>query len=321
MPPTLVDADPEAGFHYPYYLHVPEETGPSAILVEPTSSAEPSDDFSDHLAQAERRVGDATGRTIADELSVPFLHPVFPRPVSQPVDWTHYTHSLDVETLTIKEGPLERIDLQLLAMVDDARTQLAERGRPVGEEFLLNGFSSSGTFANRFAALHPERVLAVSAGGVNGMAILPVEHATELPVDIDVDLASLLGPLPYPVGVGDLAELTGAPFDSAAFRGVHQFLYMGGDDANDSLRYPDAWTGPEVRAAAILAYGEDIHDERFPRCRTVYEELEVPAVFRVYPGVGHRPGPAVDDIVAFHERTLAGEGIDAIRRDLEGDQR
>lgn len=316
MPPTLVDPNPEAGFHYPYFLYIPEDAGRTAILVEPTCSAQPSDNFQNHVEQAEHRVTQTTGRAVADNLSVPFVHPVFPRPVSDPVDWTHYIHSLDVETLKIADPPLKRVDLQLLSMVDHARKRLAERGYPTREEFLLNGFSASGTFANRFAALHPGRVLSVTAGGLNGMVVLPVTHTEDLPIDLGSDFVSHLGELPYPVGVGNLGTLTGSPFDLDAFRSVPQFLYMGSDDDNDALLYPDAWTDPAVRAAAILTYGEDIHATRFPRCRTIYEELGIPAVFRVYPDVGHQPGPAVDDVVAFHAQTLAGERFNDIRGDL-----
>ncbi|MFP4628671.1 MAG: hypothetical protein ACLFMX_06755 [Halobacteriales archaeon] len=303
----LVEADPEGGFHHPYFLAVPETTHDrAAILVEPTNMPGPTDDVAAHLAEARRRAAGGFGRRVAAELGVPFLHPVFPRPATAPVDWTHYTHQLDAETLSIREGPLARIDRQLRRMVADARARLANDSVAVRERFLLNGFSASGTFANRFAALHPEAVLAVTAGGFNGMAILP-EVEAEVPVEA-------LSPrrLEYPVGVADLEELTGEPFDIEAFRRVTQFLYLGADDDNDPLLYPDAWTAPEIRATAVLVYGEDIHEERLPRCRESYEAAGVDAVFRRYHGVGHDPGPAFDDVVTVHRNRLAGAPFEAI---------
>ena len=95
---------------------------------------------------------------------------------------------------------------------------------------------------------------------------------------------------------------------------------MGGEDRRDSLLYPDAWTDTDLRAQAILTYGEDVHEDRFTRCAEVYEEVGAPAVFRTYDGVGHRPGPAEDDVVAFHERSLAGEGVESVRTDLGGSE-
>lgn len=316
MPLRFVDADPGAGFEYPYYLHAPDDPGggdPVPILVEPPNMPGPTDDFEAHVEEAERRAEGGFGRRVADELAVPFLHPVFPRPLGDPVDWTHYTHQLDAETLRIGDSPLERIDRQLLRMVEDARVRLSREGVGVRDEFLVNGFSASGAFANRFAALHPEAVLSVSAGGFNGMAILPVEEA-EVPVGW-IDERTLN----YPVGVADLAELTGEPFDLDAFRGVDQFLYLGEDDDNDALLYPDAWTGPEIRASAVLVYGEDVHEERFPHCEAVYDEVDAPAVFRTYANAGHEPGPAFDDVVEFHRRSVAGDDIEDIRADLGGD--
>lgn len=315
MSVTFVEANHDAGFSYPYYLTTPDSLSdgdPVPILVEGTNTSVATDAYETIRTEAEHRATGGFARRVADELGVPFLHPVFPRPRSDPVDWTHYTHSLDRETIRLSGGPLERLDRQLLCMVDEARERLAESGIATREEFSLNGFSASGTFANRFAALHPDRVLSVTAGGLNGMAILPT---TEIEPHVPgVDQL----PLPYPVGVADVQELTGEPFDLDAFRSVNQFLYLGEDDDNDTLLYPDAWTGPEVRLSAIFAYGEDILEERFPACRAIYEEMDTAAVFRVYEGAGHEPLPAFDDVVEFHRRSIAGDEIAEIRANLGG---
>lgn len=310
--PTLVEADPERGFNYPYYLAVPErgDDEQRPILVEPHNVGEQVEEFERHLELARQRIEDKSVRYIGEELGVPILVPVFPRPFEEPVDWTHMIHMLCAKTMQIDEGPLERVDRQLLAMVDDARDRLAERGISVPEEVMLNGFSSQAAFVNRLAALHPDRVCSVSAGGINGLAILPRETA---------DVRGFgERPMNYPVGVANIDELTGEPFDGRAFRDLNQFIYMGSDDEKDALLYPDAWTDPELRGIAVLTYGEDIHEERFPHCKEVYEEAGVNAVFRMYEGVGHTPEPALDDIVEFHERSLAGDDIESIREDLGG---
>jgi len=313
MTVTLIDADPADEFNYPYYLNIPEslrDEGAVPILVEPTNMPGPTDDFEAHRGEARQRASSGFGRRVADELSVPFLHPVFPRPASDPVDWSHYTHQLDPETLRIDNSPLERIDLQLLEMVEDARNRLSDQGISTMDRFLMNGFSASGTFVNRFSALHPNKLISASAGGLNGMAILPMEE-TEIPVEWIAE-----SELPYPVGTGNIGELTGEPFDLKSFCDVHQFLYLGENDQNDTLLYPDAWTEPELRGIAILVYGEDIHEERFPYCKAVYEEVNVSAVFRQYKDTGHKPTPAMEDIVEFHERSLGGDDIESIRSDL-----
>lgn len=310
--PTLVEADPEDGFNYPYYLAVPDEGDDTQrpILVEPHNVGEYVETFERHLELARQRVENNYGRYIADELGAPLLIPVFPRPLEEPVDWTHMIHMLCAKTMQIDAGPLERVDRQLLAMIDNARDRLAERGISAPDEVMLNGFSSQAAFVNRFAALHPDRVCSVSAGGINGLAILPRETA---------DVRGFgKRPMNYPVGVANIEELIGKPFDREAFRELDQFIYMGSDDRKDALLYPDAWTDPELRGIAVLTYGEDIHEERFPHCKDVYEAADVNAVFRMYEGVGHTPDPALDDIVEFHERSLAGDDINSIRGALGG---
>lgn len=320
---TLIEPNPDAGFEYPYYFHVPAEyAGDRPLLVEPTNTGVPSDEFAVHRTEASRRARGGVGRRIADELGLPFLHPVFPRPFSDPVDWTHSTHQLCARTLRIAEGPLARIDRQLLAMVDDARARLSGRGI-VPEEVVLNGFSASAAFVNRFSVLHPDRVCSVSAGGVNGIVTLPRTAGDVEPVaaerGLDPDALPLEEvPLYYPVGVADLEDLTGEPFDPAAFCEVNQFVYMGDADEKDVLLWPDAWTDPERRMSAILTYGPDVHDDRFPYCASVYEARGVSAIFRTYPETGHDPTPAIDDVVTFHERSIAGADPDEIADDIGG---
>lgn len=312
MAVRLIDADADAGFNYPYFLCTPDSLGPETpvpILVETTNMPEPTDDFEAHIEEASGRAHGGFGRRVADELTLPFVHPVFPRPVSDPVDWTHYTHSLDAETLAIASGPLERIDRQLLAMVADARDRLSEQRIPTMERFMLNGFSASAKFANRFSALHPETLISVSAGGLDGTLILPREEAA-MPVGW-IDRTAL----PYPVGTANIEALTGKPFNIGAFRELPQFLYLGEHDESDTLLYPDAWTDPKLRAIAIGVYGEDVHEQRFPYCKTAYTDAGVSAVFRTY-NTGHDPRPAMDDVVEFHKRTLAGDDIDGIRAAL-----
>ena len=178
----------------------------------------------------------------------------------------------------------------------------------------MNGFSSHGQFANRFAALHPGKVVSVTAGGINGMPILPYSKvATRNPV---VDGGTY--PLNYHVGTAGIERLTGSPFDRDVFRDVRQFLYLGGEDTRDALLYPDAYTSNENRLATLLALGPDVHAQRFPRAKAGYEAIGVKAVFRVYKGAGHTPEPAVDDVVEFHRRALEGEPIEAVREDLGG---
>jgi hypothetical protein len=300
----LVDADPGSGFNYPYFLYVPSRVRSDApIVVQPNDTPEgTSDEFAVHLEGA-RGTMRGFPLAIADELNVPALVPVFPRPESDPVDWRHYTHQLDRDTLLIDDGPLERIDLQLLAMVDHAAARVeAETGAAVDEEILLNGFSSSGHFADRFTVLHAERVRSVTAGGLNGMALLPLTEAKGRT-------------LRYQVGIADVESLTGESVDLSALSETNQFLYMGAEDTNDTLPYDDAWTSDALRDTARHVYGDDMVTERFPFCQTAYERAGVEAQFRVYEDLGHEYAPE-HEIVEFHRRSLTGADVSMYGHDL-----
>ena len=311
MSVTKVAADSDAGFNYPYFLYVPtvresEASGP--ILVEPNNTGSPTDDFDEHLDAARKTAegnwNGGSGRTVSDRLGIPFLVPAFPRPQSDPVDWRHYVHQLDTETMQIDSGELARVDRQLIRMVEDARERLSGGSYSVADGMLLNGFSASGNFVNRFAALHPDRVISVTAGGINGMAILPIEEAKGHTLN-------------YQIGIADVASLTGEAFDLDAFREVNQLLYMGELDWSDTIPYGDAWS-EEQKEIALDVYGPNMQRDRMPYSQSVYEDEDVSAAFKIYDRAGHSPQPAIDDIVEFHRKSIAGDDVSEFNENLGG---
>lgn len=285
-----VEADAGKGFRSDYYLYVParlhrDADGLATLLVQPNNSGRTSDD-----AAAHRRDAWMTGferRRIADELGVALLVPAFPRPASA---WRVYTHALDRDVLTTRDPVLRRLDLQLLAMIDDAGARLRREGSPLDARVLLQGYSASAMFANRFTALHPQRVRAVTVGSPGGWPIAPV--ATE-----GADA------LPYPAGVADLATLTGQPFAAASFARVPQYLYMGADDDNDSLDFGDGWDKPA--AADVDRLFGDTPLARWKHAEALYARAGANARFELVPGVGHDRKALQERSTAFFRQVLA----------------
>ncbi|GAB6194785.1 alpha/beta hydrolase family protein [Lysobacter xanthus] len=288
-----VRADPAAGFRSDYFLYVPptravDARGVGALLVQPNNSGTTSDDRGVHLRDAwwtglERR-------RIADRLGVALLVPAFPRTAS---DWRVYTHALDRDCFTTRDPELARPDLQLVAMVDDARRRLAAEGRPVDVRILLQGFSASGMFANRFTALHPARVRASTSGSPGGWPIAPVAEAAGVAMR-------------YPAGIADLATLTGRRFDAAAFARVPQLVYMGDADDNDSLDFEDGWERP-VADDLERRYGATPM-ARWTAARALYRDAAPAARFELVPGVGHDRKALQDRSTAFLATILAQDG-------------
>ncbi|WP_244879986.1 hypothetical protein [Natronorubrum tibetense] len=292
---TFVEADPDAGFNYPYYFYAPpiDDDYERPILVEPNNTGGTSDDLEDHRDAAEALI-EWRSAELSDPLGVPMLVPVFPRPYSEPVDWRHYVHALDVETMQIESGDLHRVDLQLISMIEDAKAKLADHSVPVADDILMDGFSASGNFVNRFTVLHPELVRSVTAGGINGTAILPLSDANDHTLN-------------YQIGVADLASLVGENFDEEAWTETAQLVYMGGDDENDTIPYDDAWNQTQ-REVALNVYGEHMQEDRMSYCKSVYDEAGATGRVTTYPNVGHRPIDA--EIVDFHRKRVVPHYIE-----------
>ncbi len=284
---THVSENPDKGFYFPYYLFLPEEIsneGDLFLIVEPNNSGFVSDDFSKHLEKAERIASRDfyAGNFVARKLNYPLLVPVFPRSESQ---WQIYTHALDRDVMLQSDNPLERLDLQLLAMAADATLRLQEMGYNISDQFFMTGFSASGTFANRFTAIHPEKVKALAAGGVNGLLFLPVG---------EMDDEKLI----YPIGTGDFIELFGKPFNLAAFRETPQFLFMGVLDNNDAVPYEDAYDMDE-RELIFRTLGSEMLPERWEKCNDIYKANGINAQIRTYHNIGHDQTDAIKEDILF----------------------
>jgi dienelactone hydrolase len=262
------------GYHADFYLYVsPEaqriarEGGQAVILVQPNNSGINSDDVEVHRKDAwwtgfERQ-------RIANDLGVILLVPAFIRPGE---DSYIYTHALDRDSLTTERTDIQRIDLQLIAMIDDARSELANQGIQTEEKILIQGFSASAMFANRFTVLHPELVKAATIGSPGGWPIAPV--------------ASFEGQqLNYPAGIADLESLTGISFDSAAYHAVPQLIYMGSADDNDSLDFTDGWDAGDAQIVDALFGADPL--SRWDDAQAIYLEAGANVEFLLIDGVGH----------------------------------
>lgn len=283
-------ARPDAGFNFEYLLFLPKGTPQNAatyLMVE-TNNSGLSDTMAHHLKGALHAAANGVASYVARRLHLPLLVPIFPRSATH---WTLYTHALDRDVLLSKEFGIERLDLQLLAMVEDARTQLSQQHYLVHDKFFMTGFSASGTFANRFALLHPQKLKAVAAGGINAIAIMPV--------------SSIKGDtLKYPLGIADLPAITGEPVDLAAFQQLPQLLYMGALDDNDAAAFDDAYSAEE-RAQIYTLMGKPLVPQRWAFMQKTYAENKVQAEFRTYDHMGHGTDKKInDDLVAFFRKHL-----------------
>lgn len=307
----LIKANPKNGFNFDYTIYIPKTINPETTLIVEGSNFGSTYDWSREkiLNEMMKEVIEPgkTGKPIyeiATNLGMPVLYPIFPKWANKkgPIyNIMLSSNSLNHNTPMLKELGLERVDLQLIQMIKDAKLKLKDL--EIDEKIIIDGFSASAKFANRFTLLHPEIVKACIAGGVAGMLTLPLEH---------IDTEKLL----WPVGIGNLEELLGEKYviNIDEFKKVKQFYYMGMNDKNDPFeakdvggvlipKYPELIEPEEIRQ--IYKYlGNNITGNRWENTKKIYNELGINATFKSYENVGHTPKPATEDITYFIKNTI-----------------
>ena len=285
--PIKIEANAAKGFTYPYYLYVPSELRDSkarkqthTIVVIPNNTGKLDDALEVHEADVKKRI--KQNGAIAGLLKTAILMPVFPRPAT---DWKIYTHALDRDAMLTDKKEYARFDLQLVAMIDDARACLKKDELKFDKKVLLTGFSASGMFANRFVFLHPDRVKAAAIGSPGGWAIAPVANYKEKT-------------LRYPIGTGDFKSVSGQKLNLRKLRKVPLFIFLGDKDDNDSVIFGDSYE-EEDKTLIFELFGKT-PVERWKISKTLYTQAEMNAEFKLYPDVKHTVTAQMrDDIVAF----------------------
>lgn len=278
-----IEADPSRGFSYPYYLYVPPKSDTIAarhILVLPNNTGKGNDDLTFHEANVKRKIAQVP--MAFGKLNSAAIMPVFPRPDKE---WKIYTHALDRDSLTTDKKEYARFDSQLVAMIDDARKRLFDEKIATDKRVLIYGFSASGMFANRFAFLHPDRVLAAAVGSPGGWPIAPAS---------EFDGKKLR----YPIGIGDAKLVAGKKIDTKNLKHVKFFIFLGDKDDNDSVVFGDGYE-PEDKDLVFELFGR-VPIDRWASSKRLYADAKLNAEFKLYPGIGHTLNPAIiDDVNTF----------------------
>ncbi len=284
-----VDADPSKGFSYPYYLYVPPKSDvevPRHLLVLPNNTGKGDDDLSVHEANVKRKIGQVP--FAFGNLNVPAIMPVFPRPGT---DWKIYTHALDRDALLTDKKEFSRFDIQLVAMIDDARRRLGEEKVATDRRVLIYGFSAAGMFSNRFAFLHPDRVLAAAVGSPGGWPLAPSAEFNGKK-------------LRYPIGISDFETVSGKKLDLETLRKVRFFLFLGDKDDNDSVIFGDSYE-PEDKELVLSTFGK-LPVDRWASSQKFYSDAKFNAEFKLYPGIDHTMTPAIiTDVNKFFEAAIS----------------
>jgi hypothetical protein len=286
--------EPDKGFHWTYLLYVPKSLADPArrnektwLFVAPNNTGSSDDNIQTHEESARRKMIGLG--SFAEKLGTPLLQPVFPRPRE---DWKIYTHALDRDSLLTEKAHLKRLDLQLLAMIDDALKRLQADKIALDRRVLMYGFSAAGMFTNRFALLHPQRIFAAAIGSPGGWAIAPVKEYNRQT-------------LRYPIGIGDWREAVNqVSFNSRAFKALRLYFFLGTEDTNDSLKFRDGYE-QEDEELVVKHFGSTL-TERWQISEKLYRQSGCRnCQFVLYPKTGHSvTNQMVNDVIAFFKQAM-----------------
>jgi len=288
--PTKLDPEhfqefPAAGeFKWPYLLFTPKVVTSSSLLVVPNNTGFAVEDLDYLRASASREI--TRYSKMAERFGCSLLMPIFPRPALPKGNL--YLHSLSRESLLTKEDAWARVDLQLIAMIQDARSRLAPKV-VLDPKVMMFGFSAAGSFVNRFAMLHPELVHAVACGAP-GWPLAPVAEQGGERLD-------------YPVGLGDFSALAGRPFNLSAAQDIAMFFFVGGEDTNDPVKFRDSYSASNEEC--IFRRFGSTPIARWRVAEKLYAERGYHASFVIYPGEGHAVSKAMErDLETFFEAQI-----------------
>ena len=235
---VVVEANPEKGFSFPYLLKTSNQTANAKYLIVESNNTGSASSMQDMTSNAKKSLNYVFGSELAEKLNYPLLMPVFPYGGASPYSYGHYFPQLDSDVLKIDNNTTirydavaadatidhKRIDLQLIAMMDDARERLFKKNKQnIKSKAILVGFSSSSQFAARFTLLHPERVLLTVGGGIGGLLPTPSSEVNKIKVM-------------YPIGIYDFKTITGKDFDLDEYQATPQFYWQGDKDQSNPFR-------------------------------------------------------------------------------------
>lgn len=285
-------ARPGEGFNFEYLIYLPKglKRNYTTYLLVETNNTGANDSIAHHEKGASYAASKSSvGNYVSRKLKIPLLVPIFPRSAT---NWMYYTHALDRDAFLSREFGIERLDLQLLSMIADAKKHLPNQFVYLKDKFFITGFSASGTFANRFSLLHPQKIKATASGGINAIAILPLSELKDKTLN-------------YPLGIADLKKVTGKRVNMKAFTKLPKLLFMGELDNNDAVAFDDAYS-KEERKIVYHLMGKQLIPQRWNFIREVYHKNSVVADFRIYPGVGHETDLKINnEVVAFFKQHSA----------------
>ena len=298
---------------FPYILGYPQDMKENSEIIVDTLNTR-------NLHNTKNRVdvfisgADMIGSYIRTGGDAPFLYVFCPREefLNEP-----YYQQLSRECFTSSDLKYSRCDLLVKESIQDAKKKLVDlSGKKVSNKVVLEGYSTSGVFAQRFAIIHPEMISKVIIGGATGSIPIPIE-------DIE-----------YPLGIKDYKYLFGKEFDEESYRNIEFAYYVGEFEAKEESKRKDekgntikvpmhdmsylAKSIPEDLGAQYRNMFGTTLNERFENAVNWYKKSGYNIISKIYKEARHTSlmnktykyfSNYFQDLLMFYRNGINGEGF------------
>lgn len=180
----------------PFILITPSHIEQNQTMVMETNNLEDSN-FENLVLEALKN-----GKDLMDTFkgNTPILVPILPGE-SNP-----YYQQLSRECFNNGQRP----DLDIVDVINKAKNIMQnEYDMQVNDKIFLNGYSTTGCFAQRFSLIHPELIEGACIGGSSGSIPIPTTK------------------LDYPLGIRNFKEIFGKDFDMESYKKIYFDYYVG----------------------------------------------------------------------------------------------
>ena len=275
-------ANSKAGFEWGYAIYLPKniDTSKKLPVLFTMNNSGPAESIEEMEKNTFKEINyNYSVYIFPDNLKVPMIMPL----VIRPEEGNLNSHDFNRVAFLSQDPKYKRLDLQVLAMIKDARKQLKKRGIKTYKKILVTGYSAAGGFGERLTFLHPDKVLAAAVGG---------NHYPTLPLEEKDGIA-----LFFPVGAYDVKQVTGKDFNKKKWLKVPILDTNGAVDHNDPLPWDDVVL-PEERTLILDVYGYGTTAvERWEFARKLLQETAPNVQTHTYPNMQHRD--VWEDRIAF----------------------
>lgn len=271
------------GAIFPYVLLFPNNLPEDSELIVNTlnsRSDETTDDRTGVLIQGAINISNLLKMSV----NAPIVCVFVPKTTNE--DEPYY-QQLSRECFTKPGIKYSQIDLIVRRTIEDAQQKIRNlTKKSISNKIVLNGYSTSGVFAQRFAFIHPDIVSKAIIGGAVG----------SIPM-----IDNRIG---YPIGTKDYKELFNKEFDVDTYRTIDFAYYVGSLEAQDNalrtlsdgtvvkrpmhdMSYLPKSVPQNIGEEQRNLYGEELNT-RMSNCIKVYQENGCKIRCKIYIDATHQ---------------------------------